>query len=184
VLIRGVGLNPTRTGLLVALQAMGADLFITEGQAQAGEPVGDVLVRHSPLIRTNVHGSLVVRMIDEFPIFGVLAAYARGVTAVHDARELRLKESDRIASLCEALDALGVRGEARPDGFKVSGGTRPTGGHLRIAQDHRLAMALAVAGLDAQTPVVLQGAEILSQSYPGFVEAMKGLGADMVWVDE
>ena len=114
----------------------------------------------------------------------MLATYARGETVVRNARELRLKESDRIATLCASLGELGVEVDALPDGFKIMGGTQPTGGILTLAEDHRLAMSIVVAGLGASAPVLLRGAEIIHQSFPGFVEVMSGLGADLVWEDK
>lgn len=180
ITIRGVGLNPTRTGLVDALRAMGADITVTNESDQGGEPAGDLLVRSSRLLGTKVDGPLVVRMIDEFSAFGAAAVYTQSgeVTEVRDARELRFKESDRIATLCQELGALGVKTEENPDGFKVWGG-RPVGGTVHAHGDHRLAMAMAVAGLAAQNPVVVEEAEMMNESFPGFVETLSALGADV-----
>ncbi len=179
IVLHRVGLNPTRTGLLETLQEMGADIQVLEPGIEGGEPVGDLVVRASRLSGTTVSGSRVVRMIDEFPIFAVAAAYAQGKTVVSQADELRHKESDRIGALCEGLAVLGVPLTETPDGFVVSGGTQPTGGTVVACGDHRLAMSFAVAGLAAMRPVSVAGAEMLHESFPGFVEALTGLGADI-----
>lgn len=179
ITIQGVGLNPTRTGLLDALTAMGADIRITNHASQSGEPVGDLTVRHSPLHGTEVSGSLVVRMIDEFPAFAVAAAYADGATVVREATELRHKESDRISVLCEQLRAVGVEIEEMPDGFTLPGNTIPRGGIINPHGDHRLAMSLAIAGLGAQGPIAIQNPNIIHESYPEFQETLEGLGAQI-----
>jgi 3-phosphoshikimate 1-carboxyvinyltransferase len=177
IVLCDVGLNPARTGLLDALLAMGADICITNPATRSGEPVGDLVVRHSPLCATHVSGEQVVRMIDEFPIFAVAAAYAAGTTTVSDAAELRLKESDRISSLCSELRALGVPAVERPDGFSITGGSPPGGCSVDAHSDHRLAMSLAVAGLAARHPVTIHGAEIINESFPEFEPTLRTLGA-------
>ncbi len=177
ITIQGVGLNPTRTGLLDALTAMGADIRITTHASQSGEPVGDLTVRHSAIHGAEVSGPLVVRMIDEFPAFAVAAAYADGPTTVREATELRHKESDRISVLCEQLRAVGVVIEEAPDGFTLPGDTIPRGGIINPHGDHRLAMSLAVAGLGAQGPIAIQNPNIIHESYPEFQEVLERLGA-------
>jgi 3-phosphoshikimate 1-carboxyvinyltransferase len=177
ITLQGVGLNPTRTGLLDALQAMGAKIQIRKSGHQAGEPLGDLQVRHSRLSGGTVSGSLVVRMIDEFPIFAVAAAYAHGTTRVCQATELRHKESDRIASLVLELSKLGVQIEERADGFTIHGRGRVKGGSVDPHRDHRLAMALAVAGLVSQEPVAVENAAIIGESFPGFVPTLRKLNA-------
>lgn len=179
LLIREVGLNPTRTGLLDALLSMGADIRIQNPATRAGEPVGDMLIQASRLQGGIVQGEQVVRMIDEFPIFAVAAAYADGITTVADAAELRLKESDRIGSLCEELRKLGVTILEKPDGFVIEGGVKPGGGTIDPHGDHRLAMSLAVAGLAASGPVQINGAEIMRESFPGFFPTLQNLGAGL-----
>ncbi len=174
----GVLLNPTRTGFLEALQRMGASLQVTPRGETYGEPVGDLTVRYTPRLRgISVAGDLVVRMIDEFPAFAVVAAAAQGVTEVRNAGELRHKESDRIAALVAQLRRLGVEAAERPDGFVIRGGRRWHGGTVEAHGDHRLAMSLAVAGLAAQTPVTVQGAEVIRESFPTFERALEQLGA-------
>jgi 3-phosphoshikimate 1-carboxyvinyltransferase len=179
--IKGVGLNPTRTGLLDALEMMGADIEISGRADQGGEPVGDMRVRHSTLTGVQVDGELVVRMIDEFPAFAVAAAYARGATTVREAAELRLKESDRISALCGELASIGVDIEEKPDGFVIMGERPPMGGRVSPHGDHRLGMSLAIAGLASQEPVNLQDAAIIGESFPEFSTILKALGANIRW---
>lgn len=187
--IPSVEVNPTRTGLLDTLRAMGAKIEVSGLRDEGGEPVADLTIRAARLSATQVSGSLVVRMIDEFSVFGAAAAYAEGVTSVRDATELRYKESDRITTLCEELRALGVQAEEAPDGFTITGelprsGASPVrGGTTHAKGDHRLAMAMSIAGLGAQEPVTVEGAEIIHESFPGFIETLRQLGADLVVED-
>jgi 3-phosphoshikimate 1-carboxyvinyltransferase len=183
--LRGVNLNATRSGLLETLQEMGAGIVVTNQRQQSGEPVGDLIVQPAELQGVSVSGERVVQMIDEFPVFGVAAAYARGRTVVSQARELRYKESDRITALCERLKILGVQVEETPDGFIIDGNGAVAGGCRVDAQgDHRLAMALAVAGLGAGRFVEIQQAEIMSESFPQFPAVLQRLGADLVEMEE
>ncbi|MCX6056358.1 MAG: 3-phosphoshikimate 1-carboxyvinyltransferase [Chloroflexi bacterium] len=177
--IKGICLNPTRTGLLETLQSMGGDIKIKNQHLTAGEPVGDLVVNYSKLHGTDISGTLVVRMIDEFPILAVAAAIAEGSTVVHDAAELRLKESDRIAVLAAELRVLGVAIEEYSDGFTIHGG-KLSGGRVHSHEDHRLAMSLAVAGLVAQSFVTVQNAECTAESFPNFAETLQTLGANLV----
>jgi 3-phosphoshikimate 1-carboxyvinyltransferase len=177
ITLREVGLNSTRTGLLDALLAMGAEIRINAQSCRNGEAVGDLTVNYSRLHGTSIAGEQVVRMIDEFPIFAVAAAFAQGETTVQDAAELRVKESDRIAALGSELRILGVPVSERPDGFTIQGGAPVQGGCLQPHGDHRLAMSLAVAGLAAQAPVIVQDAEIIRESFPEFIETLQALGA-------
>jgi len=176
VTLHDVGLNPTRTGLLDVLKSMGGEIQTSNLHDAAGEPVGDLTIHHSILRGTTVSGDLVVRMIDEFPVFAVAAAYAEGVTVVRDAAELRLKESDRIDSIAEELHALGVEIEGSEDGFRIVGGG-VTGGAATSHGDHRIAMSCAIAGLASKTPVTINEAEIIDESFPGFANALLKLGA-------
>lgn len=174
--LRGVGLNPTRTGLLDVLRGMGADIEILSRSETCGEPIGDLHVRPSRLRGASVSGETVVRMIDEFPAFAAAAVYAEGETLVRDAQELRYKESDRIAALCAELRAVGALAEETADGFILHGGG-VEGGAVHPHGDHRLAMALAVAGLAARSPVVVHGAEVMRESFPDFAWLLRSLGA-------
>jgi 3-phosphoshikimate 1-carboxyvinyltransferase len=180
VTITDVGLNSARTGLLDALLGMGADICITSQTNRSGEPVGDLIVKYSRLHGTNICGEQVVRMIDEFPIFAIAAAYASGATTVSEAAELRLKESDRIGVLCEELRKLGVQAVEHPDGFTIQGGLPLQGGLIQPHGDHRLAMSLAVAGLASQAPVAIQDAQIIEESYPEFTQTLQALGGRLV----
>jgi 3-phosphoshikimate 1-carboxyvinyltransferase len=177
ITLRSVGLNPGRTGLLDALRAMGADLQVKGLSEVNGEPVGDLIVRYSSLHGIQVSGPLVVRMIDEFPAFAIAAAYAQGPTVVSGALELRHKESDRIAAICQELDRLGVKIAETPDGFRIQGNTPPRSGTVQAHGDHRLAMALAIAGLSAGGPVRVRQAEIIAESFPDFDTMLLRLGA-------
>lgn len=173
----GVGLNPTRTGLLATLQEMGADIQISGEAVRHGEPTGYLRVRSSRLHGVEVSGSRVVAMIDEFPIFALAAACAEGSTRVRDASELRHKESDRISAICAALTALGGLVEETPDGFVITGqGGLEGGARVPSHGDHRLAMTQVVAGLAARQPVVVDGAEWMDESFPDFSNLLAALG--------
>jgi 3-phosphoshikimate 1-carboxyvinyltransferase len=175
----GVGVNPTRTGLLDVLEAMSADLALDNQRDQGGEPIADITVRSSSLYATEIAGETVVRMIDEFPILAVAATQAEGTTVVRDASELRVKETDRIAMVAAELQKMGACIEPRPDGFVVEGPTPLTGAEVESHGDHRLGMALAVAGLIAQGRTTVREAESIADSFPGFAETMRTLGADI-----
>jgi 3-phosphoshikimate 1-carboxyvinyltransferase len=179
IVLENVGLNPTRTGLLDVLNEMGADIQIIQVREQAGEPCGDLRVRHSQLQAGRVSGERVVRMIDEFPAFAVAACYAEGSSLVCDASELRLKESDRIGALAQELRRLGIEIQEAADGFTISGRREVSGGKVSPHKDHRLAMALAVAGLAGKGPIQVQEAEIIAESYPEFTQVLIELGADI-----
>jgi 3-phosphoshikimate 1-carboxyvinyltransferase len=179
VTIERVGVNPTRTGLLDVLRAMGAGVTVDDEREQGGEPVADVTMRASDLAGVEVSGHTVVRMIDEFPVLAVAATQAHGTTVVRDAAELRVKETDRIATAVAELRVLGARIEPRPDGFIVEGPTALRGGVVDSHGDHRLAMALAVAGLFAQGEVTIDNAECVADSFPGFAGLMRSLRAEI-----
>ena len=175
LLLRNVGLNPTRDGVVRALQAMGADLT-EEALPEGVEPRADLVVRHAGLRGTRIDGDLALRCLDELPILAVAAALAEGETVIADAAELRVKESDRIARVVEGLRAFGAEVEERPDGMCIQGG-RFSGPRPRIdaAGDHRLAMAFAVAGLRHPEGVELVHAESVHTSYPSFFEHLATL---------
>jgi len=175
VTVEGVGVNPTRTGLLDVLRAMGAEIALENARVQGGEPVADVTVRASSLRGIEVGGNTVVRAIDEFPALAVAATQASGVTRVRDAAELRVKETDRIAVIVEGLRTMGARIEPQADGFIVEGPTPLKGAAVDSHSDHRLAMALAVAGMIAEGETVVENAECIADSFPGFVELMQRL---------
>ncbi len=177
VTVTGVGVNPTRTGLLDVLQAMGAQVSLENEREQGNEPVADLVARASGLHGVEIDGETVVRMIDEFPALAVAATQAHGTTLVRDAAELRVKESDRIAAVVAELRALGADIEARPDGFVVRGPTPLHGAAVDSHGDHRLAMALAVAGMVAEGETVVEGSERVDDSFPGFEAIIRGLEA-------
>jgi 3-phosphoshikimate 1-carboxyvinyltransferase len=181
--VTGVGVNDTRTGILDALVAMGGDVCVADVREVNGEPIADITVKSGELRGITVDGDLVVRMIDEFPIFAVLATQAQGKTIVRDAAELRVKESDRISALAGELRKLGVEIEERPDGFVIIGPTQLHGAVVDSHGDHRLAMSLAVAGLIAEGETTVTRAEAHRESFPNFVELMRGLGATRIDTD-
>ena len=165
--VEHVGLNPTRTGFLDVLRALGAEVDVRQTGEDAGEPVGAVTVRGQRLRGVRIGGSLIPRVIDELPVLCVIATAAEGETVISDAAELRVKESDRIAVIARGLRALGGEVEERPDGLTVYG-SRLRGGRVGSAGDHRIAMAFAVAGLLAGGPVTVEGAESIKVSFPEF----------------
>ncbi len=175
----GVGVNPTRTGLLEAMEAMGAVVQVEGEHLEGGEPVANLKVRSGEMRAVEIGGAQVVRMIDEFPVFAVIATQAQGESVVRDAQELRLKESDRIAALVSELRKMGAAIEEHPDGFVVSGPTELQGAAVDSHGDHRLAMALTVAGLIARGETLIGGAECITESYPGFAETLVSLGASI-----
>ena len=171
--IHDIGLNPRRTGLLDVLDRMGARVTVFHRHRSAGEPVGDIEVHAAELVATSVRPEEVPRMVDELPLFALAAARARGESSVDGARELRVKETDRIETVTTSLRALGVRIRKRDDGFGVRGvPTRPKGGGMRSAGDHRLAILGAVAGLVSREGVDLEDAEAVAVSFPGFFELL------------
>ncbi len=162
-----VGLNPTRIGFLGILNRMGAPIEVEEGP-EGIEPTGSILARHGPLEATRVHAEEVPLAIDELPLVALLACFAEGTTVVSGAGELRHKESDRIATVVDGLQALGAEIEAAEDGFAVTGTASLRGGRLAAHGDHRLAMLGAVAGLASREGVEVEGMEAAAVSYPGF----------------
>lgn len=176
-----VGLNPTRTGFFELLREMGCDLQILERSQAGGEPVGRLRLAAGPLRGIEVAPEQVPAAIDEFPLLMVLAALAQGRTVIRGAAELRVKECDRIAVMCQQLTALGVQVEELEDGAIVHGGT-VQGGVVQAHDDHRIAMSFAVLGLAARAPIVIEGAEWITTSYPRFVEDLRALGARLDWL--
>jgi 3-phosphoshikimate 1-carboxyvinyltransferase len=175
--LSGVGMNPTRTGIVSVLRTMGADLEVQEERQAGGEPVAGIVVRSSRLTGTTVEGEIVVSLIDEVPVLAVAAALARGRTVIRDISELRVKESDRIAATAQELRKLGARVEEQPDALIIEGVPALRGAACDSRGDHRLAMALAVAGMVAEGETVLSGAEAVSISYPSFWEHLAELGS-------
>jgi 3-phosphoshikimate 1-carboxyvinyltransferase len=178
LLLRAVGLNPRRTGLLQALRLMGADIREHAPREQGGERVADLEVRHAPLRGIDVPVELVPDMIDEFPALFVAAAVAAGTTRVRGAAELRVKESDRIAVMAEGLRRLGVVIDETPDGAAIHGG-EVGGGDIDSRGDHRIAMSFAVAGLVARGAVRIADCANVATSFPGFAQLANGCGFEL-----
>jgi 3-phosphoshikimate 1-carboxyvinyltransferase len=178
VTVTGVGLNPTRTGLLDALTAMGACLAIEPAPEGAGEPSAAVTATATALAGITVAGALIPRLIDEVPALAVAAALAQGRTEIRDAAELRVKESDRVATVARELGAMGARISERPDGLVIDGPARLRGARVRSGGDHRIAMALAVAALVADGETVIEDTECIATSFPRFVETLNGLAGE------
>ena len=175
IVLRNVGVNPTRTGLLDILTAMGARIERAEERIVGGEPVADLVVRTAPLHGTEVGGDLVPRAIDELPLVALAGALADGPTVIRDAQELRVKESDRVATTAAVLRAFGVEVEERRDGMALSGGARLRGGRASSSGDHRLAMLAAAAGLLSGAESMIEGAGAVAVSYPDFWTDLKRL---------
>ena len=178
VRLPGINLNPGRTGLIDVMRRMGADVREERGPDVAGEPCGTlVAARADDLRATEVAPEEVPAMIDELPLVGLLGAFAEGTTVVRGAQELRVKESDRIASVVAALRAMGADAEEREDGFAVTGAPSLRGGQVATLGDHRLSILGAVAGLASAEGVAIQGFEAVAVSYPGFARDLVALGA-------
>jgi 3-phosphoshikimate 1-carboxyvinyltransferase len=175
LVLRAVGLNPRRTGLIEVLRAMGADIREDARRERSGEVVADLVVRHARLRGIDVPQAHVPDMIDEFPILFVAAAAAEGTTTIRGAAELRVKESDRIATMAAGLRALGARVAETPDGAIVEGGAL-RGGRVESDGDHRVAMSFAVAGLIASDAVTIGDCANVATSFPGFAELANGAG--------
>ncbi|NJR50825.1 MAG: 3-phosphoshikimate 1-carboxyvinyltransferase [Leptolyngbyaceae cyanobacterium CSU_1_3] len=171
--IANVGVNPTRTGVLEALAQMGADITLENQREVAGEPVADLRVRHTQLKGCTIAGDLIPRLIDEIPILAVAATFATGITVIRDAEELRVKESDRISAMATQLNLLGASVTELPDGMEITGGKALTGTEVDSFTDHRIAMSLAIAALNAQGTTTIHRAEAAAISYPDFTETLQ-----------
>jgi 3-phosphoshikimate 1-carboxyvinyltransferase len=172
-----VGINPTRSGILDVLQAMGAQIEYNNVRNENGEPVADITVRHSQLTGTRIDGAIIPRLIDELPILAVAAAFATGTTVIADATELRVKESDRIVTVARFLRDMGANIEEKLDGMVIHGGTQLNGAVVNSDGDHRIAMSSAVAAIAAGVTNEINGAETVQTSFPNFAELMRSLGA-------
>jgi 3-phosphoshikimate 1-carboxyvinyltransferase len=176
LVIQNLSLNPRRAGLLAVLERMGARINVFNRRRVGGELVGDLQIHSAELTATEVKPEEVPLLVDELPIFALAAATAHGDSWVTGAAELRVKETDRIETVVAALRALGVRAEAREDGFRIRGvPTRPRGGVVDAAGDHRIAMVGAIAGVSSRDGVELRGAEAVAVSFPGFFELLAGV---------
>lgn len=168
ILIQNVGINPTRDGILQVALAMGADVTLFNKRIVSGEPVADILVKSSTLHGTTIEGEIIPTLIDEIPVIAVMAAFAKGTTIIRDAKELRVKESDRIAAITENLSAMGGSITATTDGMVIEGGKPLHSANIHTYQDHRIAMAFTVAGLNAAGETILDDSECVTISYPSF----------------
>ncbi|MGN6379812.1 MAG: 3-phosphoshikimate 1-carboxyvinyltransferase [Gaiellales bacterium] len=171
--LRGIGINPTRTGLLAVMERMGARVGLFRRRLAGGEPVADIEVRPAELVAADVEPEAVPSLIDELPLLVLLASFAHGTTTVRGAGELRVKESDRIATVVDALTAVGAHVKALDDGFQVRGvPARLRGGSIDAAGDHRIAMLGAIAGACSQQGVTITGSDALAVSFPDFAERL------------
>jgi len=175
LILEHVGLNPTRIGVLNILTLMGADIQVLNEREVGGEPVADLRVRHAPLKGIAIPEQEVPLAIDEFPALFIAAACAEGRTVLTGAEELRVKESDRIASMAEGLTTLGIHTEVRPDGIIIDGGALG-GGAIRTYQDHRIAMSFAMAALRAEAPLNILDCDHVATSFPGFAAVARAAG--------
>ena len=177
LVIRGVGCNPTRSGVIDVLRRMGAGIEMTRQREEAGEPVADLRIIGKKLRGVEIGPEMVARTIDEYPVLSVAAALAEGVTTICGAKELRFKESDRIAAMTRELRSLGVQAEEREDGMKIEGRSRLQGARLSSYGDLRVAMALAVAGLSSEGGVEIDDSACVDISFPGFFDLLEGVSA-------
>lgn len=172
LVVENVGINPTRTGILDALQAMEADITLENRRDVTGEPVADLRVRYSQLKAAHFSGDLIPRMIDEIPVLAVAALFAQGTTVITDASELRVKECDRITTMATQLSRLGATVTERPDGLEIQGGACLQGADVDSYGDHRVAMSLAIAALRTTGTMAIHRAEAAAISYPSFIETL------------
>ena len=170
--IKGVGINPARTGIIDALKKMGADIVIENLRQICGEPVADLAVKSSSLRATNIGGDLIPRIIDEIPIFALAATQAEGVTEISDAQELRVKESDRIGNVVSELSNMGALIKEKKDGMVISGKKRLIGSSVNSFADHRMAMTLSIAGLIADGETIINDVGCIDTSFPQFMDTL------------
>ena len=183
ILVENVGVNPTRTGVIDILQAMGANISLENPRLLGQEPVADIRVRASRLQGCPVDPALVSLAIDEFPALFVAAAAARGKTTFSGIGELRVKESDRIAAMAEGMRRLGIQVDESPDGAVIHGGSF-TGGEVESHHDHRVAMSLAMAATIADDEVVIRDVDNVNTSFPGFCDGMSAIGGEIEVMNE
>lgn len=175
LLIKNVGINPTRAGILKVCEAMGADITYMNEVSAGGEPTADLLVRTSSLKGTVIEGDIIPTLIDEIPMIAVMAAFAKGTTIIKDAAELKVKETDRIKTTTEGLRAMGVNVTSTDDGMIIEGGNPVHGGTVDSYLDHRIAMAFSIAALTADGETTILNSECVDVSYPTFYETLKNL---------
>ncbi|MBD2445309.1 3-phosphoshikimate 1-carboxyvinyltransferase [Dolichospermum sp. FACHB-1091] len=173
LVVENVGVNPTRTGILEALELMGADIQLENQREVAGEPVADIRVRSGGLKSCTIAGDIIPRLIDEIPILAVAAVFAQGTTIIRDAEELRVKESDRITVMAQQLNKMGAKVTELPDGMEIIGGTPLIGAEVDSHTDHRIAMSLSIAALNATGKTTIYRAEAAAISYPNFTSTLR-----------
>jgi 3-phosphoshikimate 1-carboxyvinyltransferase len=177
LLIRGVGLNPTRSALLDFLLSIGAQIKLEKIEAAGGEPIGDIEARYAPVRGGVIDGELTAALIDEIPVLAVLGAASRDGLEIRDAQELRIKETDRIATVAENFKRMGIEVDVRPDGMKVPGGQKFRAAAFDSFGDHRIAMAFAIAALAADGESTIDNADAASVSFPEFWKILSELAA-------
>jgi len=175
LLIRNVGINPTRTGIIDVVRAMGGQIELQNQRVVNEEPVADLFVQHSELTGTIIEGDLIPRLIDEIPVIAVMATQAQGRTIIRDAEELRVKETDRIATVVSELGKFGAKVTPTDDGMIIEGPTKLTGAAIDSLGDHRIGMAMAIAGLIAEGETTIANAEAINVSFPGFAQLLDKL---------
>ncbi|MDR2399589.1 MAG: 3-phosphoshikimate 1-carboxyvinyltransferase [Endomicrobium sp.] len=175
--IKNIGINPTRDGLIEVLKQMGADITLTNLREISNEPICDITVKYSKLSSININADIIPRMIDEIPIFVLVATQAEGITRISGTKELRVKESDRISAIASQFKKLGAQVEALEDGFIVNGSSNVflTGTLLDSFEDHRVAMTLAIASLIAKGETIIRDSSCVNISFPGFYEVLKSI---------
>lgn len=184
LVVESIGVNPTRTGLLDLLRLMRADVQqVPKPDGAGGEPIADLYVDGKGVVGSLVGGEMLVRMIDEVPALCALAASAKGTTEIRDAAELRVKESDRIAVMAKVLTSFGVPVEELPDGMIIQGGHALVGATVTSEGDHRIAMAAAILGMQAEGTTIIEDADCIATSFPGFDEVFRNLGARIEFQD-
>ncbi len=181
IILEEVGINPTRVGVINILQKMGADITLLNSRNLGGEPVADVRVRHADLVGIEIPKEQVPLAIDEFPVLFIAAAYASGITTLHHAEELRVKESDRIQAMADGLTTLGIYNKPLPDGIIIHGGV-VSGGQVDSFTDHRIAMSFAVAALGATGEICIRDCQNVATSFPGFIDICQSVGMDITSV--
>lgn len=174
-----ISINPTRTGYLEVLRQMGAKVIVNNERTQAGEPVADVTVCGSKLRSMTIAGELIPRTIDELPVLAAIATVAEGTTIIKEAQELRVKESDRIAAMVSELRKLGAQVEELPDGMVIYGKGKLLGAEVESHGDHRIAMALSIAGLLAEGETIVNDAHCITVSFPQFPKVLASLGVEV-----
>ena len=179
ILLKNVGTNPTRDGILRVCKAMGADITLLN-ETKEGEPTADLLIRSSSLHGTTVGGAIIPTLIDELPMIAVMAAFAEGTTVIRDAAELRVKESDRIQVMTENLQKMGADIQATDDGMIINGGKPLHGAEIDSHLDHRVAMSFAVAGLLCDGPLMIRNGECVNISYPEFYHDLYSLDSSRI----